>query len=302
MRREGLERIAVFQREKNKLLAIGMRSAKRICANARIAALQAYGGPGDVASALGTELDEMPSLLTDASIAGHLAGRLQALRTATGEMRKRSKGLGRGPYDAATQFMKARLNLSEERLKPLRKKYQGMAVNVNHTIDELVQKKTHQALSEIVQRGMHVREGMMHLRNRLNTMGIAADNPWLLETAVRSQIHLAYSAGRWNMNQHPDIQEILWGYWYSTAGDERVRPTHEAMEGARYPKDSAFWDANFAPCGFNCRCECIEIFNHDREAVMRELPETVTIDGVEVVPGADKGWDYNPGEVFADML
>lgn len=52
----------------------------------------------------------------------------------------------------------------------------------------------------------------------------------------------------------------------------------------------------------NCRCSIIEVFHGDEQAARDVPPSSVTIDGVAVQPGPDEGWEFNPGEVYRDVL
>ena len=52
----------------------------------------------------------------------------------------------------------------------------------------------------------------------------------------------------------------------------------------------------------NCRCSIIEVFHGDEQAARDVPPSSVTIDGVSVQPGPDEGWEFNPGEVYRDVL
>ncbi len=42
---------------------------------------------------------------------------------------------------------------------------------------------------------------------------------------------------------------------YQTAGDDRVRPTHVALDGTVKPINDSFWLTNYPPNGWNCRCD-----------------------------------------------
>lgn len=46
---------------------------------------------------------------------------------------------------------------------------------------------------------------------------------------------------------------------YSTAGDDRVRPDHDALDGVVKPVDDAFWDTNYPPNGWGCRCDVEQV-------------------------------------------
>ncbi|MBT0550234.1 phage minor head protein [Riemerella anatipestifer] len=41
---------------------------------------------------------------------------------------------------------------------------------------------------------------------------------------------------------------------YSTAGDSRVRPSHQALDKFTAPKTDPFWKNNYPPNGWGCRC------------------------------------------------
>lgn len=146
------------------------------------------------------------------------------------------------------------------------------------------------AMADIVEQTMTTNESIKYMREVMELAGVDTINPWLLETMVRTQIAVAYSAGRWNANQDPAIQEILWGYEYVTVGDDRVRFEHEAMDGAIYPKDHAFWETNWPPNGYNCRCDVLELFNDESPTITERFAEP------------DEGWAVNHGVLYDDML
>lgn len=46
---------------------------------------------------------------------------------------------------------------------------------------------------------------------------------------------------------------------YDTAGDERVRQSHAALDGKIIPIDDPSWDTIFPPNGWNCRCDVTQV-------------------------------------------
>ena len=76
----------------------------------------------------------------------------------------------------------------------------------------------------------------------------------------------------------------------------------KALDGYRAPKGDARWDSIRPPNGYNCRCNAIEIYKGDREAKPSPAPRPITIDGKTYQPGADEGWDFNPGTLFRDTI
>ena len=46
---------------------------------------------------------------------------------------------------------------------------------------------------------------------------------------------------------------------YRTAGDGRVRPEHAALNGVTLPPSDSFWQEFYAPNGWNCRCNVVQV-------------------------------------------
>lgn len=46
---------------------------------------------------------------------------------------------------------------------------------------------------------------------------------------------------------------------YRTAGDDRVRKSHEDLNGITLPADDPFWDHYLPPNGFSCRCVAVKV-------------------------------------------
>lgn len=57
---------------------------------------------------------------------------------------------------------------------------------------------------------------------------------------------------------------------YVTAGDNRVRPAHQKLDGATMPVDDPFWEDWFPPNGWNCRCDVQQVAGGRRAP--RSLP------------------------------
>ncbi len=152
-------------------------------------------------------------------------------------------------------------------------------------LTEPAEQELEQTLIQAQGEGLHVSQVTKALQARFDELNVTAN----AETLARTQTQLAYNAGRWQADQDPVIQEILWGYEYIAIKDDRVRPTHEAMHGTRLPKEDPFWQTNWPPNGWNCRCAPIPIFDEGIEKQPKKLP-----DGNAANP--DEGFVFNPGQ------
>lgn len=120
---------------------------------------------------------------------------------------------------------------------------------------------------------------------RLDDAGLTPKSSSLAETLVRTHAQIAFGAAQWNNDRQSDV---IWGYVYVTAGDDRVREEHEDLEGTTLPWDDDFWTEFWPPNGWNCRCQALGISN--------EQDETQPPEGAE----PDPGFDFNPGMLVDD--
>lgn len=66
----------------------------------------------------------------------------------------------------------------------------------------------------------------------------------------------AYMAARWKQFEKDGEDYYL---QYRTAGDARVRRTHQKLHGITLPITSKFWDKYFPPNGWMCRCSAVQV-------------------------------------------
>jgi SPP1 gp7 family putative phage head morphogenesis protein len=166
-------------------------------------------------------------------------------------------------------------------------------VEVLRGAGEHVERELRPVVSEVIAAGEHTREGIKAIGAKFDALGMG-QQPYRLEAIFRTQTQLTYGAGRWQADQDPDIQDILWGYEYNTVGDDRVRPSHVALDGTRLPKENPFWREYWPPNGYNCRCAALPIFHGEAEAKSKHPPLG---EGGRVVR-PDPGFAFNPGDVF----
>jgi SPP1 gp7 family putative phage head morphogenesis protein len=151
------------------------------------------------------------------------------------------------------------------------------------------------------------------------------------ELLVRTHGFRAYAAATYrNLKANTDIMP----WWkYTSFGDDRVRDTHEALNGVILAHDDPFWETHYPPWDWGCRCEVIGLTDTDveeiRAAEAKKPPEErSTFEGrrleelrngrlvrgpgknYDVRPPVDKAqnaverataWSFRPGEVKPDL-
>lgn len=259
---------------------LGFRAQRRVLAAWR--QRQWVEIPGLAAAEIMKGKDE----LRDAMVLAYLVGLRRASYITT---------LSLSAADKAIRKLQAQTKLSTRQIRRLQEQFDTEAARFLTDISDDVEVRIRKAVNETLTEGMHVREGVAHLSKAFEAAGITPTNSFQLEAIFRTQMQASYGAARWQADQRPEIQEILWGYKYVTVGDDRVRPNHEALDGTTAPKDDPLWQTIWPPNGWACRCQCIGIYE-EQEIV--KPPDTVEIGGRAVVPGPDEGWAFNPGMLF----
>jgi SPP1 gp7 family putative phage head morphogenesis protein len=279
------------ERDRLEVERIGIKAAMLVARNVAGLAGKAWkdrARPGQLAVALHQEIKPFTDILQNAMAAAHLRGRLRAITTASKAMAENSKSLA--AYDEALAYYQKRLDLTPDQMRRVIALYGNEAAKVTREATGTLEEKVAQAIKESLTVGEHVAGGVERVREAFQAAGVVPSNSFLLETLVRTQIQIAYSAGEWNALRAPEIQSILTAFHYVTTGDFRVRENHAEMDGAIAAKDHPVWEKWYPPAGHNCRCSCIAIFGEFEENLPDPLPEP------------DEGFGINFGKVFSDRL
>lgn len=81
---------------------------------------------------------------------------------------------------------------------------------------------------------------------------------------------------------------------YRTAGDDKVRPEHAALNGVTRPMNDPFWETYYPPNGWNCRCTVVQV----RKSKYPLTPtDEAMARGEEALQSDKKGiFRFNPGK------
>lgn len=170
----------------------------------------------------------------------------------------------------------------------LRPKYFATAVAEEERMAAIIQGRMKAAMDG----GRTFSEFKQGVYSDLLKSGYAYPAPHRLKTVFRYHQGMADAAAREAFYELPEVNAMIWGYEYATAGDREVRPSHASLHGTRLPKDSVFWATNTPPIDFMCRCNKIEIMKDDAPK-QKEPPE-----GWVDVPNRKYGFHKDPRELL----
>ncbi|MDJ0363583.1 DUF935 family protein [Hymenobacter sp. H14-R3] len=94
-----------------------------------------------------------------------------------------------------------------------------------------------------------------------------------LRTEYDTAIATGQMAAKWLT-----FQEDKGSYFlrFSTAGDDRVRPTHAELDGITLPVEHPFWNTRYPPLGWKCRCDVVRVLRAGKEATDEDRLKNLT--------------------------
>ena len=136
--------------------------------------------------------------------------------------------------------------------------------------------------------GMDIREFRTQFRPLVEKYGwqLKGGGPaWRSDLIWRTNIQSAYQAGRWQQFEAAKIEYLLYRHNDSVM---HPRPNHVALNGKVFPRTDPFWEYNYPPQGFGCKCRAVP-------ATEKEYNEGDNLRPQGYEDMADKGWGYNVG-------
>ena len=119
-----------------------------------------------------------------------------------------------------------------------------------------------------------------------------------LKNIFDTNMRVAYNRGRYQ-NQMDSLGEY---FYYSAIMDSDTRPGHRKLHGTILKKDHPFWDENYTPNGWRCRCK-IRVYTLAELKARGLTPSNIAPPSI-----AEKDWAYNPGkkdnikEIYKDKV
>ena len=110
-----------------------------------------------------------------------------------------------------------------------------------------------------------------------------------LRTIFNTNMRTAYAKARYESQ----MQSLGEYFRYTAVLDGRTREAHRKLHGKTLPKTDKFWDTNYPPNGWGCRCK-VQVLT-EAECVARGIVPLA--DGSFLPQAAEKDFAYNPGKV-----
>jgi SPP1 gp7 family putative phage head morphogenesis protein len=155
------------------------------------------------------------------------------------------------PKEAIDYFKRKKI-VSKSRFNKLEADARHAAFTVGGVYRQDVLQGFHREITRALETGATQRETVKRFKSILAGAGHEQLGDFHLETVFRTNMGMAYGVGR--RRGMEEVTDDL-PYWtYHAVGDDRTRPTHQALDGVTLRFDNEFWASHYPQWEFNCRC------------------------------------------------
>ena len=210
-------------------------------------------------------------------------------------------GDGLAPEEAI-RFWAERANLTWDQAKELSDAARARAFYATGLYEQDLVDRVSEALKDALANGETLEDFQKRVAEVITKQGW---KDYRVETIFRTNLQTAYSAGRYLKMQEVKKARPYWQYL--AIMDKRTRPSHAVLHEKVYPADHEFWDSNYPPNGFRCRCAVRTLSQRQVDSeglsVEREMPKPQHWTDPKTnktyyvqFPGAEKGFANNPAK------
>jgi SPP1 gp7 family putative phage head morphogenesis protein len=151
--------------------------------------------------------------------------------------------------------------------------YQKDAFTVAGVSDVRLIQKIRDELAQVAEDGGTQQDFEKAARMLTTDAGVQQINAFTLDTVFQTNMHKAYSLGRYEQLTHPAVMEALPFWQYFTVGDDRVRLEHAVLDGFVARADDPVWNKIYPPNGFNCRCIVVALTREQALAIDKDAEQ-----------------------------
>jgi SPP1 gp7 family putative phage head morphogenesis protein len=183
------------------------------------------------------------------------------------------------PPTLAIQRIEKLIGMSRNAFDGLAQRYKMQAFTIAGVSDVRLIEQIKQALVDVLTHGGTEKDFEAAVNALTDKAGVARLTRTQIDTVFQTNVQTAYQNGRFEQLMDPAILAALPYWMYRTAGDDRVRPAHAALDGFAARATDVVWHRLYPPCGYNCRCTVTAEAPGD-------VPDDSDIPGLSRIPAA----------------
>lgn len=202
------------------------------------------------------------------------------------------------PFAEASAWFRSKLNIPTTKWDELAGEAHGKGFMSAGAYQADLLTELRQMVDTAIAGGTDIREFRQQFKPLVQKYGwqLRGGGPaWRSDLIWRTNITSAYQAGRWQQFEAAALKYLKYVH---NDGVRNPRPNHLAMDGKILPRTDPFWQINYPPNGFGCKCRAVAAT--EKEFQGAEPEQTHRPENWQDLP--DKGWDYNVGTAGKQLL
>lgn len=164
-------------------------------------------------------------------------------------------------FDDAIVWFKKRVSMSKADFERLSAAAKRKAFTVANVAQLGVVAQVWAAIDKAVKSGLPLADFKKAIGPELRKAwsGSVDDPAWRLETIFRTNVQLAYGAGRFRQAKTPEVAGDRPVWMFDAILDGRETEVCHAADGTKLPNDHAWWKTRIPPLHHNCRSSFIAL-------------------------------------------
>lgn len=203
------------------------------------------------------------------------------------------------PFEEAIEHFRDKVILSPEKYKELINEVKAKAFSISGITRMDVLEDLFSEIEKGLSEGITFNDFKKSAKDIMKNSGWEGLAPYRLDTIFRTNIQTAYQAGHYTQQVEFKKERPWWQY--VAVMDSRTRPSHASMNGIALPHDDPFWQKNYPPNGFNCRCTVRSLSGREYQRELHSGEINVLPKDQPLKQVADSGFDHNPAEAMAEL-
>lgn len=196
------------------------------------------------------------------------------------------------PFQEQIDFLRQKVRVPTKRYDELTSQQHDKAFVVAGAMKADLLADLHNAVKKAIEDGQAFHQFQRNFDEILAKRGWLNDETkgykaWRAKIIYQTNLRTSHMAGRYKQMTDPDVlkKRPYWRYKHNTVENPRIQ--HKHWDNLVLPADSPFWQRNYPPNGYGCRCTVEAINERQLKAMGKTKPDDLPKDYVSADPRND---------------
>lgn len=192
------------------------------------------------------------------------------------------------PFEEALEMFEDKLTLTPQELQGIEESINARVFTSKRITEAEILDDFNNAILKALKNGDSFGAFQLGLADQFEVLGWTGANPYRQAVIFRTQLQSVFNGGHYLRQREVSREVPFWQYL--AVMDDRTRDAHAKMHGRVLLANDPWWNRNYPPNGYNCRC-----------TVRALTPRQAAREGAKVEPKQpddvfDAGFGFNVGQ------